>query len=458
LIIHDPKPPYGKVDGELVMTVGDWYYSEAPYLINFYQSVNNTSGAEPIPESALLNEGQDVRVQVEPDKTYLVRIINNGNFVGAYFEIDGHEMEVVALDGVYVQPQKVPQLYLTAAQRVDFLIKTKASTSKNYLLRAALDTDMFDETPEDYDPSVFGFLMYNNDKDPKVEKTPLEENEEWDDLKFQTHPDYKFEDNDLDHVDYQVYMEVDFADYEGITRATVNDVTYLPQKVPSLYTALTTGEDAKNEKVYGINSNPFVIPYDKVVEIILVNKDPGHHPFHLHGQTFQVWARAPENSTFVKGQEIPKPTERPVRRDTVQVLASSWASLRFRSSNPGTWLIHCHIEWHIVAGLVSTLIVGPDKLQAQPLKIPEDHLEVCRRLKIPTQGNAAGRKGTDLTGANTEIPRSPMGAMIPPGILGPPDPKYGFWQKSRMHNCEPAKEPKWQPKPKKMASKGRYHR
>src|SRR5690349_3573573 len=62
LIIHDPKPPYGKVDGELVMTVGDWYYSEAPYLINFYQSVNNTSGAEPIPESALLNEGQDVRV------------------------------------------------------------------------------------------------------------------------------------------------------------------------------------------------------------------------------------------------------------------------------------------------------------------------------------------------------------------------------------------------------------
>ena len=71
------------------------------------------------------------------------------------------------------------------------------------------------------------------------------------------------------------------------------------------------------------------------------------------------------------------------------------------------WLFHCHIEWHVVSGLVSTLIEAPDVLQ-QSLSIPADHLKVCSDQSIQTTGNAAG---------NTEDYYDLSGQNLPPGPL-----------------------------------------
>lgn len=74
--------------------------------------------------------------------------------------------------------------------------------------------------------------------------------------------------------------------------------------------------------------------------------------------------------------------------------------LRFRADNPGVWLFHCHVEWHVASGLVATMIEAPEELQ-KTLTIPEDHLEACRAQNIPVAGNAAGNTKNllDLTGA-----------------------------------------------------------
>lgn len=39
--------------------------------------------------------------------------------------------------------------------------------------------------------------------------------------------------------------------------------------------------------------------------------------------------------------------------------------LRFRADNPGVWLFHCHMEWHVETGLVTTMIEAPLELQRQ---------------------------------------------------------------------------------------------
>ena len=50
-------------------------------LISYYLSPeSNPSGAEPVPYSALFNEVQNASLKVEPDKTYLVRIISMAAF------------------------------------------------------------------------------------------------------------------------------------------------------------------------------------------------------------------------------------------------------------------------------------------------------------------------------------------------------------------------------------------
>jgi hypothetical protein len=64
-----------------------------------------------------------------------------------------------------------------------------------------------------------------------------------------------------------------------LTRAIINNVTYIPQTVPTLYTALSAGADVMNPIVYGVNSNAFVLKYGEVVEIVLINNDGGDHPW-----------------------------------------------------------------------------------------------------------------------------------------------------------------------------------
>jgi hypothetical protein len=41
----------------------------------------------------------------------------------------------------------------------------------------------------------------------------------------------------------------------------------------------------------------------------------------------------------------------PPRRDVVLLPDSGYVVIAFKADNPGTWLIHCHIAFHIAGGL-----------------------------------------------------------------------------------------------------------
>lgn len=45
-------------------------------------------------------------------------------------------------------------------------------------------------------------------------------------------------------------------------------------------------------------------------------------------------------------------------RDTVQIPSRGYAVLRFRADNPGVWLFHCHILWHLATGMAMVMDVG----------------------------------------------------------------------------------------------------
>ena len=190
--------------------------------------------------------------------------------------------------------------------------------------------------------------------------------------------------------------------------AFFNNATYVRPVVPTLYTALTTNATSTSSFIYGPNTNAFVLAKNEIVEIILNNNDPGKHPFHLHGHYFQAVVRSTENAGFYVGNESLPAV--PMRRDTFMVNPYGNIVLRFRADNPGVWLFHCHIEWHVASGLVATMIEAPEELQ-KSLIIPEDHLEVCKAQGIPTAGNAAGNTKDlfNLKGANVSPRPLPSG-------------------------------------------------
>jgi FtsP/CotA-like multicopper oxidase with cupredoxin domain len=86
------------------------------------------------------------------------------------------------------------------------------------------------------------------------------------------------------------------------------------------------------------------------VKIRLVNERRAfhgmQHPMHLHGQRFVVLA--------VNGV----PNENLVWKDTVLVPAGSTVDILLEASNPGSWMLHCHIAEHLSAGMMTHFTVN----------------------------------------------------------------------------------------------------
>lgn len=197
--------------------------------------------------------------------------------------------------------------------------------------------------------------------------------------------------------------------------AFFNNVTYVTPRVPSLYTALTLGDDdASDPRPYGTYTLTHILKHNQVIEIVLNNLDDGKHPFHLHGHNFQLIHRSkPDAGPYdPSSKELSSIPKAPMRRDTVAVEPNGNAVLRFRSDNPGVWLFHCHIEWHMDQGLIATMVEAPEALrEGLRENIPNDHLQACRAGKVPTKGNAAGNEKHpfDLEGENSPPPPLPEG-------------------------------------------------
>lgn len=148
LIIHDPKSPFkDQYDEEVVLTVSDWYHDQIPTLLARFLSKGNPTGAEPVPNAALLNDTQDLAVPVKPGQTYLFRMVNMGAFAGQYVWFEGHNITIVEVDGVYTQPAEAQMIYLSAAQRYSFLLTTKNETDGNFPIVASMDTVGFCQQP-----------------------------------------------------------------------------------------------------------------------------------------------------------------------------------------------------------------------------------------------------------------------------------------------------------------------
>lgn len=188
-------------------------------------------------------------------------------------------------------------------------------------------------------------------------------------------------------------------------------------KVPTLYTALSAPADlATHSGLYGTYTHPLVLDQGQVVDILINNLDSGKHPFHLHGHDFQVvWRSDDDAGTFadsnVTADAFPAV---PMKRDTVVVRPNGNMVLRFRADNPGIWLFHCHIEWHVQSGLMATFVEAPLERRKGLTALPEDHRAACAAAGVAMEGNAAGNAvdWLDLSGQNSPPAPLPAGYVL----------------------------------------------
>ncbi len=64
--------------------------------------------------------------------------------------------------------------------------------------------------------------------------------------------------------------------------------------------------------------------------------------------------------------------DRPPIKDTTTVPAGGYTIIRFLANNPGTWMFHCHLEFHSEVGMAILIKVGDRKdLPPMPRNWPQ---------------------------------------------------------------------------------------
>ncbi|KAI9337775.1 Cupredoxin [Obelidium mucronatum] len=420
-IINDPQDPYkSKYDYDLTITLSDFFHNGSEVLKKSFFNEENTLAYEPIPDAGLIggvgqfncaytknknckNSNPLKRYNIAPGKRYRLRLINTAAQAHYNFSIDGHDLTVIEADGAYTNPTIVNEISIHSAQRYSVILTAKA-TVNNYWIRAVMyDTWGPEFIVNGLNMDVRAILSYSGASTTALPKTqkqliinPLDP---WlvGELNGLTS-------NDLpDFWSYNQTFYMSFAygpPFYTYPLATVSldnenqhfrDSQYVMPiigKEPPTLSSLISNKSAE----FPASINPIYVHNNQWVFMMVRNQDAMEHPFHLHGHSFYVI-----NYGNLRHQTTTPPTTLS-RRDTIQVPACTggtgqggengcmhgFVNIAIKFDNPGAWLFHCHIEWHMAAGMIVTFINKGDDgrnplpdLTKTPDAIPWQAFDTC---------------------------------------------------------------------------------
>lgn len=366
--------------------------------------------------------------EVHQGQHYRFRTINAG-FLNCPVEIsvDNHSLTVIASDGWYFEPVVVSTLVTYAGERFDFVLKADQPIGNYWIrVRGLMDCDerfekahqvavlrylrAADENPAgipSYDYQRDGLQLNALNKGTgQVESVSIAELTGLDEV----HPKLL-----QPNTDFQFYVYYDFYDrsnphfndpdlYANDAMTMIENQFIGPQlnriamKMPS--NPLLVAKDSLDESGFCnetslINKNidcseefcecthVLQVPLNASVELILVDEGyryDANHPFHLHGQGFRVVAMERIKPSGIKieeiqeldrqGQIVRRLKDAPMK-DTITVPDGGFTIIRFVADNPGFWLFHCHIEFHIEVGMALVFKVGDvSQMKSAPKNFP----------------------------------------------------------------------------------------
>ncbi|KAI7842552.1 hypothetical protein COHA_003789 [Chlorella ohadii] len=340
MIVNDPLVPRFPVQFDVSLT--DWYQIPAKILIHEFLSNKNSEGLEPIPTSALINGVGQASCPAEKSGSQQcgypvipaalgtcwkpatkLNLINMAAFARFIFSIDEHKIVILALDGLPVRPSApLNSVKLNAGQRAT-VASVFPEESPNPL-HGGGDGD--DEAGEEDEYNLQPLFPVP----PPAATTQVRL-----DILIEAGPD-----------------GIPWAHFNGIS-FQAPPMTH-PNMDPMVETLLAGKPLAPNSN-HGFHT--ISVKKGQVVDLVINNHlDAGEHPMHLHGHWFWVMARGEDgDGAFNPAKHPLKKT--PVLRDTATVEANSYLVLRFVANNPGTWIFHCHIDWHLASGLAAVFLV-----------------------------------------------------------------------------------------------------
>jgi FtsP/CotA-like multicopper oxidase with cupredoxin domain len=243
-------------------------------------------------------------VKVEPGGRVLLRIINSSSMSAYHVGLGALEGELIAVDGFAIAPIRGRNFPAAVAQRLDIRLELPPGPGA-YPVLAQLEGER----------SRTGIILVAGDA--SVSRIPDA-------------------------------AEAPSAPLNLDLERTLRAEKPLPERnADRVHTLNLTGEMAGyiwslNGVVWNPDVPPLPVAEGERVELVFVNQTPMPHPMHFHGHEFQV--------VEIDGERFSGAV-----RDTILVTPGRRVVVAFDANNPGLWALHCHLLYHLEAGMFTTI-------------------------------------------------------------------------------------------------------
>lgn len=410
---HVPYP-FPKPHKEITLVLGEWWNADTEAVVN--QAMK--SGGAPNASNAHTINGKPgplfncstkdtYALAVEPDKTYLLRIINAALNDQVFFSIGNHPLKVVEVDAVYTKPFETKAIAISPGQTTNVLLDTSKKTGRYFMtVRAFMDAPITVDNLTS--AGIIQYIETPNTSNiimpviPKINDTAFYTNFS-SSIKSLNSPEYPAKVPQT--VDRNLFFTVGLALDTCSTcvngsraAASINNVSFVMPTIALLQAHVNnisgvftkdfpdnpptpfnyTGTPPKN-LFTSKGTRATSLTYNSTVQLILQDTSfltVDNHPVHLHGFNFFIVGTGFGNynpKTDPASFNLVDPPE----RNTVGVPTGGWTAIRFRADNPGVWFMHCHLEVHTTWGLKMAFVVENGNGPEQSVLPPPPDLPAC---------------------------------------------------------------------------------
>lgn len=388
--------PFAVPDGDITIFISDWYTKSHKKL---RKDVENGVDLG-VPDGILINGLGPYRydaaivpdgipyqlINVEPGKTYRLRVHNVGISTSLNFRIQNHNLLLVETEGSYTVQQNYTNMDIHVGQSFSFLVTTDQNASSEYYIVAS---PRFVNSSEWNKVTGVAILHYSNSLGPA--SGPLPDPPNAYDTYFsmnqarsirwnvsagaaRPNPQGSFKYGQITVTDVYVILNRPAELIEGKWRTTLNGISYLPPSTPLMLAQQFNIPGAyKLDFPYKLmNRAPKVDTslingtYKGFMEIIFQNNDTTVQSYHMDGYAF-----------FVVGMDFGVWTENSrgtynkwdgVARSTTQVFPGAWTAILVYLDNAGIWNLRAeNLDTWYLGQEVYVNVINPEIDKSAPL-------------------------------------------------------------------------------------------
>ncbi|KAJ4779121.1 Monocopper oxidase-like protein SKU5 [Rhynchospora pubera] len=362
--------PFAQPDGDFTIFIGDWYTKNHTDLRKLLDEGKELG----LPDGVLINGKGPYRynstmvpvtvdyetINVEPGKTYRIRVHNIGTSTSLNFRIQNHNLLLVEAEGTYTIQQNFTNLDIHVGQSYSFLVTMDQNASTDYyIVASARFVNELDEQPAWARVTGVAILHYSNSKGAASGPLPDPPNDIYytsysmnqaKTIKMNTsagaarpNPQGSFHYGSINVTHTYLISSVPPLYINDKRRSTLNGISFIPPETP-----LRLADLHELKGVYALdfpsrpkNRDPRLgrsainASYKGFIEIVFQNNDTKIHTYHLDGYAFFVVGM--DYGEWSKSNRASYNRWDAISRTTTQVYPGAWTAVLVSLDNVGIW-------------------------------------------------------------------------------------------------------------------------